>query len=173
MEIHTTRGNPSMTRRLLLALLPLLLLSCLAGCAWVPGRGEPPSLHIADIKLLNATLFEQQYLLSLRVQNPNDFDLPIEGLSYEIELNDKPFATGASSRAVNVPRYGSALIEVEGISTITDLLRQYKQLAKGELTGLRYRLKGKLTLQGSLAKIPFDYKGEIGLPTDLGAGGKP
>lgn len=159
-----------MTRRLLLA---LSLAISLAGCAWVPGRVETPSIHIADIKLLNATLFEQQYVLSLRVQNPNDFDLPIEGLSYEIELNDKPFAKGASSRAVNVPRFGSALIEVEGISTITDLLRQYKQLTKGEPTGLRYRLRGKLTLQGGPGRIPFDYQGEIGLPADLGAGAKP
>lgn len=169
MEIPTTRGVP-VTRRLSLAVLFAI---SLASCAWVPGRVESPSVHIADINLRNATLFEQQYVLSLRVQNPNDFDLPIEGLSYEIELNDKPFAKGASSRAVNVPRFGSALLEVEGISTITDLLRQYRQLTKGELTGLRYRLKGKLTLQGSAAKIPFDYQGEIGLPTDLGAGEKP
>jgi LEA14-like dessication related protein len=136
----------------------------LAGCALIPGRVETPSVHIANISLLDATLFEQHYTLSLRVQNPNDFDLPIEALSYEIELNDKPFAKGISSRPVSVPRYGSALIEVEGISTISDLLRQYKALAKGELKGLRYRLKGKLTLQGSLTRVPFDYKGEIGLP---------
>lgn len=98
----------------------------------MPSQVEPPAVHIANIKLLDATLFEQQYVLSLRVQNPNDFDLPIERLSYEIELNDKPFAKGASNRAATVPRYGSALVEVEGISTISDLLRQYKQLAKDE-----------------------------------------
>lgn len=159
-----------MIRRLLLAVFVAL---SLASCAWLPGRVESPAVHIADIRLLNATLFEQQYALSLRVQNPNDFDLPIEGLSYEIELNDKPFAKGASAQAVTVPRFGSALLEVEGISTITDLLRQYRQLAKGELKGLRYHLKGKLSLQGSAARIPFDYQGEIGLPPELETGGKP
>ncbi len=151
-----------MSRRLLFL---ALVASALAGCAWVPGRVEAPAVHIADIRLLNATLFEQQYALSLRVQNPNDFDLPIEGLSYEIEVNDKPFARGASAQAVTVPRFGSALLEVEGISTIGDLLRQYRQVGKGELKGgLRYRLKGKLSLQGSAARIPFDYQGEIGVP---------
>lgn len=159
-----------MTRRLLTA---VLLASALAGCAWLPGRVESPAVHIADIRLLNATLFEQQYALSLRVQNPNDFDLPIEGLSYEIELNDQPFARGASAQAVTVPRFGSALLEVEGVSTIGDLLRQYRQVGKGELKGLRYRLKGKLSLQGSAARIPFDYQGEIGLPAGLGTNGKP
>ena len=151
-------------------LLVFSLVVFLTGCAWVPGRVEPPSVHIADIRLLNASLFEQQYALSLRVQNPNDFDLPIDGLSYTVELNDQLFATGASSHAVTVPRFGSALIEVEGISTLTDLLRQYRQLSKGELAGLRYRLKGRLSLRGGPSAIPFDYRGEIGLPDQ---GGKP
>jgi LEA14-like dessication related protein len=152
-----------MRKRLLFALSAVCFL---AGCALMPGRVEAPSVHIANTSLLDATLFEQRYTLSLRVQNPNDFDLPIEALSYEIELNDKPFAKGISSRPVSVPRYGSALVEVEGISTISDLLRQYKQLAEGELKGLRYRLKGMLALGGGLGKVPFDYKREIGLPRE-------
>jgi LEA14-like dessication related protein len=169
MEIFIARKT-AMGPRLLFA---ALLASMLGGCAWVPGRVEAPAVHIADIRLLGATLFEQQYALSLRVQNPNDFDLPIEGLSYEIELNDKPFAKGASAQAVTIPRFGSALLEVEGISTIGELLRQYRQLAKGELKGLRYHLKGKLSLQGSAARIPFDYQGEIGLPAEFAGGGRP
>jgi LEA14-like dessication related protein len=140
----------------------LVLLSVLAGCAFVPEHVEPPSVHVADISLIGATLFEQQYKLSLRIQNPNDFDLPIEALSYEVELNDQPFAKGVSKQGVTVPSFGSALLDVEGISTISDLLRQIGRLEKGEMKGLRYRLKGKLTLQGSLRKIPFDYRGEIG-----------
>lgn len=148
----------------LIVLLPLLII----GCAWVPARVEPPSVHIADIRLLGASLFEQRYALSLRVQNPNDFDLPINGLSYEVELNDRLFATGASSHAVTVPRFGSALIEVEGVSTLPDLLRQYRQLARGELAGLHYRLKGTLSLRGGRGPIPFDYRGEIGLPDRAG-----
>lgn len=144
-------------------LLAIGFLASLAGCAMIAGKIDPPAVHIASLSLTGATLFEQQYKLGLRLQNPNDFDLPIEGLSYEIELNDKPFAKGVSSRPVTVPRRGSALLEVEGFSTLGDLLRQYKQLAKGELKGLRYRIRGKLSLQGG-PNVPFERKGEIGLP---------
>jgi LEA14-like dessication related protein len=143
-------------------LLVLGLLLGLAGCATLSGL-EPPSVHVANINLSNVTLFEQQYKLGLRLQNPNDVDLAIEGLSFEIELNDQAFAQGVSRQGVTVPRYGTAMIEVEGFSTLGDLLRQYKQLAKGDLKGLRYRMKGKLSLGGGVT-LPFDRKGEIGLP---------
>jgi LEA14-like dessication related protein len=141
----------------------LLSLALLAGCAGLGGHIEPPTVHVASLSLSSVTLFEQQYKLGLRLQNPNDVDLPIEGLSYELEVNDQPFAKGVSSHPVTVPRYGSAVLDVEGFSTLGDLLRQYKQWAKGEFKGLRYHMKGKLTLQGGLS-VPFDRKGEIGLP---------
>lgn len=149
-----------MSKRLLLS---LGFLASLAGCAMISGKVEPPSVHVASVSLTGATLFEQQYKLGLRLQNPNDFDLPIEALSYEIELNDKPFAKGLSNQAVTVPRYGTALLEVEGISTLGELLRQYKQLARGDLKGLHYLIKGHVSLQGG-PKVPFDRRGEIGLP---------
>jgi LEA14-like dessication related protein len=139
-----------------------------AGCATLSGI-EPPSVHLASVSLSNVTLFEQQYKLGLRLQNPNDVDLPIQGLAYEVELNDQPFAQGVSTGGVTVPRYGSAVLEVEGFSTLGDLLRQYKQLAKGDLKGVRYRIKGKLSLGGGLT-LPFDRRGEIGMP-EAGQGG--
>ena len=143
--------------------LAVSFLASLSSCAILSGHIEPPSVHVASVSLINATLFEQQYRLGLRLQNPNDVDLPISALSYEIEVNDKPFAKGVSTKAVTVPRYGSALLEVEGISTLGDLLRQYKQLGTANFTGLRYRMKGNISLQSGL-RVPFDRKGEIGLP---------
>lgn len=89
--------------------------------------------------------------------------MPIEALNYELTINDKPFAQGASAKSVTIPRYGSGLIEVEGISTLSTLLRQLPELQGGSLKGLRYQLKGHLTLQGFGHRVPFDQQGEIGL----------
>jgi hypothetical protein len=59
---------------------------------------------------------------------------------------------------VTIPRYGSGTLDVEGISTLSDLLRQLPELRSGAtFNGLQYKLQGKLTLQGSDRRIPFDY----------------
>jgi len=52
---------------------------------------------------------------------------------------------------------------VEGISTLSNLLRQMPGLQGGTLKGLNYQLKGYLTLQGFGNRVPFDQQGEIGL----------
>ena len=144
-------------------LIPLSFLLFISGCTLLPSQIEKPTLHVADVRLIDAGLFEQRFMLSLRVQNPNDFDLPIEALNYALTINDKPFAQGASAKSITIPRLGSGLIEVEGISTLSNLLRQLPRLQGGTLKGLNYQLKGYLTLQGFGNRVPFDQQGEIGL----------
>ena len=144
-------------------LIPLAFFLFFSGCSVLPSYIEKPTLHVADVRLLDASLFEQRFLLSLRVQNPNDFSLPIEALNYTLTINDKPFAQGASAKSVTIPRFGSGLIEVEGVSTLGSLLRQLPELQGGTLKGLRYQLKGNLTLGGFGNPIPFDQQGEVGI----------
>jgi len=142
----------------------LLSLSILiAGCASLPGQIEPPSLSIANINLLDVTLLEQKYRIQLRIQNPNSFDLPIDGLAYELEVNDKPFAKGLSNHPVTVPRYGSEMLDVEGVSTFAGLFRQLAELERNRQSNLRYRIKGKLNLSNVPSPVTFDNQGEIDL----------
>lgn len=148
----------------LIAYCFLLSISILTtGCASLPGQIEPPTLSIADINLVNVTLLEQKFRIQLRIQNPNSFDLPIDGLAYELEINDKPFAKGLSNHPVTVPRYGSELLEVEGVSTLAGLFRQLAELEKNHQSNLRYRIKGKLNLSNVSSPIPFDTQGDIDL----------
>lgn len=53
----------------------LLAIGFLAGCAILPGRIEPPSVHLASVSLTNATLFEQQYKLGLRYRMKGEISL--------------------------------------------------------------------------------------------------
>lgn len=149
------------TLKSLVSFLLLTGILLIQGCATM--KVEPPSVNVADIRLQDATLLEQRYRLQLRIQNPNPTELLIDGLSYEVEINGKPFAKGLSNRAVTVPRYGSELIEVEGTSTLFDVLRQLVELPKGQAKTVQYHLKGKLGLHSG-SRVPFDYQGEIELP---------
>lgn len=151
-------------RNLHLLAFVVAVASGLHGCAGMPGKLETPSVTVSDLRMGTASVFEQQYFVTLRVQNPNDVDLHIKGLSFELELNDQLFAKGVSGQAVSVPRFASQTVEVETISSLSGLLRQLGVLTRdGPRQAFRYRLKGKLSLQGVMAPLAFDERGEVDL----------
>ena len=102
--------------------------------------------------------------MQLRVQNPNDKDLVINGTRFDIELNDKQFGNGMSGQTVTVPRFGSEVVNVEVITGLSSLLRQFQELNRSGVGKLRYRLKGTAFVEspGSF-KLSFDEKGEVDL----------
>lgn len=143
----------------------ILFLGLLGGCATLPTDIQAPSVSLADVSILDAGLLEQRYRLVVRIQNPNSFELPIDGVSYELELNEKPFAQGVSSQGVTVPRFGSETLSLDAVGSTAGFLRQLGIFDKGTLPGnIRYRLKGKLNIKGAPTAIPFDYKGEVDIP---------
>ncbi|MCH9699080.1 MAG: LEA type 2 family protein [Gammaproteobacteria bacterium] len=135
----------------------------LASCSHFPSRIEPPTITLAGIEPLNMTLFEQTYRLQLRVQNPNDFDLPLEAMNYVLELNGSRFANGVSREHVTVPAYDSAIIETEVISSTVSLFSQIQDFALKGNGNFEYRLIGDVNVGNWDQRIPFDYDGQINL----------
>jgi LEA14-like dessication related protein len=139
------------------------LLSCAVGLL-LAACAQSPIVTLTDIRPLEFGLLEQSYLIKLRIQNPNAFDLPIEGLSYQLEINDQPFARGVSRRLLTVPSYGSELIEVEAFSSLAEIFQHLSQLRKGRASEIRYRLVGKLSATDRLSPLSFDQRSELVLP---------
>ena len=77
------------------------ILVALAGCAVLTEKPEPPKVSIAGLNLVSAGFFEQRYLLKLRMQNPNDANLVIKALDYDVFVNDLPFAHGVTKDTVS------------------------------------------------------------------------
>jgi LEA14-like dessication related protein len=152
-------------------LLALALTLFAAACATV--ITQPPQVTLVGVGLESLGLFEQRYVLQLRVRNPNDVDIPVEGLSFDIELNGAHFASGVSNAAVRIPRLGEALLEVPATSNLAAFLQQWRELGSGR-DGLAYRIRGSLRVSGYGA-VPFDHKGEVSLPDidDFDGSGKP
>lgn len=142
-----------------------------SGCATVPSDIEPPKISIANIAPKDLALFEQRFDVQLRIQNPNDKELGINGLRCDIELNGKEFGNGMSGERVKVPRFGSEVVNVEVITSLGSFLRQVESLGNagnsGNAAGNKfiYRLKGTAFVDSpSSFKLPFDEKGEVDLP---------
>jgi LEA14-like dessication related protein len=146
--------------------LRLLLSSMLllGACATTPTM-EPLDVTLSDVTPGQVSILEQQYQVKLRVQNPNNFDIDIDGASYQIELNGKAFAKGVARQSVTIPKYGDAIIEGTCVSDLSDILGQVSEFTKaggGAPQKFSYRIKGKLG-RSTGSKIPFERKGEVDL----------
>lgn len=142
---------------------PILLLLSLAVAACTGFRGaEPPDVSLSDVRWLGGGLLEQQLQVALRIGNPNNFDLALEGFTFRLHINKVPFANGYSNKTVTVPRLGEAVVTAVATATTFELLRQ--ALALEPDTGVAYTLSGKAFLRGEAGRgIPFERSGRLEL----------
>jgi LEA14-like dessication related protein len=136
----------------------------LVSCSTMPREYEVLRVHIADLTAKDVAIFEQRFDVKLRIQNPNDSDFIIKGLRFDMDLNDRSFASGMSGQRLTVPRFGSEIVDVEVFTTLASFLRQIRELSGGTAERVRYRLKGTAFVEspGSF-RAPFDEQGEINL----------
>jgi LEA14-like dessication related protein len=96
----------------------------------------------------------------------NDTPLAVNGLAFELELNDKRFATGVSNQDLVIDRLSSDVVHVEAITTLVGFLRQVAEYQQTKDPRVTYRIKGSIYSGSPGIKLPFDESGEIKIPVD-------
>ncbi len=77
----------------------------LSGCASVVPQPDQFKVNISSMRMLESTLMEQRFQVSLRVMNRGREAVSIDGMSFDIELNGKDFASGVSNEKVSIPAF--------------------------------------------------------------------
>ena len=142
----------------------LILGPMLVGCSGLLRTMAPPRVNIVNVTPKEMKLFEQIFDLELRVQNPNEEALSIHGLTFEMEINDKKFATGVSNEKVTVDRFSSGVIHVQAVTSFWGMLQQIAQLQRTETPRVTYRIRGAIYAGAPSVKLPFDTSGEFKIP---------
>lgn len=139
------------------------MLLALAACSGLPYDARPPKVSVAEVDIKSLGIFEQRFDVGLRVGNPNDFDLNIEALEFDLEVNGHAFATGLTRTSALVPAISSTVIRVDAVTQSRNLLRQFRTLpAEALRAGVPYRISGRVKTDRSNRWIPFDHKGVYG-----------
>jgi LEA14-like dessication related protein len=156
-----------LARWLLLAGLVLGALS-LSGCASLMHR-EPVRINVVGLEPLPGQGMEMRFAVKLRVQNPNDSAIDFDGPALDLDLNDKPFATGVSDQRGSVPRFGETLLEipvtVSAVAVVRQALGVFNEHASDTVP---YVLRGRLA-GGVLGGVRFTDRGTLSLPAALKA----
>lgn len=144
-----------------------LLLTLLSGC--ISWGGEPwrdPEVHLVKVETVKARLHQQEFILHLRVLNPNDGRLFIRNIAYSIRLNDLLLVDDGTSLWRSVGGHSARTFK---ITARTNLWKQIKPLAKLLKSDepLQYRLQGGLDT-GLIfhRELHLSRSGEI-IPGDL------
>jgi LEA14-like dessication related protein len=140
-------------------LVAFLLAALLAGCA---PRLQKPEISLAGIDLVGLGLVEQRFILKLRIRNPNDVDLPVNALNFDVELNGRHSARGVSDEPVIVPRQGETILEMKTVSRLGAILKPLRDAQRAGRDRVSYRVLGNVELEG-FGRIPFDRSGDIPL----------
>lgn len=150
--------------RLLAPFALIVLLAGQGGCV-APQKVQAPSIALQDVKLLNAEGFTQRLQVELLVSNPNDFDIPLTGLKFSMQMNGLDFAEGLSNQRVDIPRLGRAVVPVEVTVSVLAVMKQLQAIQMKK--GVDYRVAGTVYLDHVLLpSVDFDRQGKVDFNID-------
>jgi LEA14-like dessication related protein len=150
---------PSLRRAALLLAIAFLV----AGCASMGSKLESPHVSVLNVQMLTTDMFAQKFRVRLKVENPNDIELKVTGLEYEILLMGDGFAEGNSSDRFLLPAKGEAEFDMN-VSTnfVSSLGRLISRMNGGKLENIDYEIVGQVFVdKGMVKKIPFSDKGKV------------
>lgn len=130
----------------------------LTGCAALRGQ-EPLKVHVADLESLEGGGMELRFLCVLRVQNPNETDLPFSGVSLDLQVAGTSFASGVADVTGTVPRFGELLVPVPLTASALNVAQMAIDLFMG-----REQRRVSYALRGRLGRARFESRGELTLP---------
>lgn len=143
-----TRFGKQYRHWLLLTLAGMIFLS---GCASLSPQFEQPTVEVVSLKMLPAQGVEQRFDVGLKVINPNNRALNIQGMSYSLIIEGYTVATGVTAEVPTVGPYAEARFSLPVSTSLLSSVRLLKHLLELNTTSLTYRLEAKLDLGIPLA----------------------
>ncbi len=159
----------------------VMALFTLSACATLENaKPVAPEVSIASVRPMNLSLSGQKLNFTLRVKNPNAFDLPVQSLEFAATLAGKKIAEGVNNSAVTIPARQEAMMDVIVVAGLSTVIDQFKSIAGSigedlkseEGISLDYGIKGAVKLANWPTKFPFDVKGDLAEDAGKAAGSK-
>jgi LEA14-like dessication related protein len=136
----------------------------LAGCASMPNR-DPLVVTVAGIEPLQGEGMELRLLVKLRVQNPNDAPVDYDGVSLNLDVQGRSFASGVSAETGSVPRFGEAVVTVPVTVSMLRMVRQVVGMLDGKpIERITYEMSGKLSGASLFGTQRFNARGDFAMP---------
>lgn len=142
----------------------LIIVSSVSGCANMQSPFQQPVVKLANVQLLEVGLLQQVYGVTLQVDNPNGYSLPVKGVTYAVKLAGQDFAAGLTPNAFSIPANGSDQVQVEVRTNLMESIGHLSRLFREGPQDVDYQLSGDIQIDlPFIGAIPFSRSGTIPL----------
>ncbi|WP_251357985.1 LEA type 2 family protein [Kangiella sp. TOML190] len=141
-----------------------LVIIFINSCATWRSDYQAPDLSLVNITMLESQGFEQLYEVKLRIQNPNDLEFPIKGMSYRLNLMGAKFATGVNDDKILLKPFSEEVVTFKVTTNWLQAGRALLNLSKQENPVVDYSMNAKIhTDKLFLGTIPVEKVGKLEL----------
>jgi len=155
-----------MAKRLLLLFLCLAALAPLSCKSLIREVFRPPKIRVIDVALASGPLVDSgaswTAIVSLEVDNPNDYPLTVAHVAYSAIMDTRTVADGERTEDIRIGASGITVVKVP-ISVRPEAFANAARTVFGK-RALHYELNGSASLRAPIAgtvRIPFSKTGTI------------
>jgi LEA14-like dessication related protein len=143
------------------ALAALLLVS---GCSLLAPKFEKPEVSVAGIQMVGGNFLQQNFLVKLNIQNPNDRALPVTSLHVELNVGGERIASGVNAHAFVVPAHGDTQFDMNITANMALALLKLAGRKDQQADSIDYDMTGGASLDlPFLRDLPFHQNGTFSL----------
>jgi LEA14-like dessication related protein len=106
------------------------------------------------------SLYDASIDFLIHVDNPNPISLPVQGLNYTVDINDKKMLSGSAHPGTQIPAKSGIDINLPVVIRYEEFLDGLQQLMHHD--SFAYAIKGEIDL--GFFKVPYNASGSIPLP---------
>ena len=159
--------NPSNWSNRFLPLFGLLLVFTLSACSTL--NAIPPEVNLMRVDVQDVTLSHVNLLADLRLFNPNDKSLTIQGVDYTLHLEGIKVFSGKSSltQTIEPQEYGHLTLRLA--SAYWDIIELFNKLPNK--SDVAFSMQGSIRVGGNrlfAQRFTFDKQGIIPLQKPTG-----
>jgi LEA14-like dessication related protein len=134
------------------------------GCSVIPPLNlKSPELAFSDLSVSEFNFEKVKFVVTVAAQNPNDVDIPLSNMKFDLNLLESPIGTGKALKDINLPKKGTTQVPIEFNIGTNQLIGLLKQVNLRDLGRLSYSLKGSANWNNGPFTIPFERKGELSM----------
>ncbi|MBN2382525.1 LEA type 2 family protein [bacterium] len=122
-----------------------------------------PEISLQNVDVKNLSLTGAKLVFNLKLKNPNDFTVALNGLKYGLSLGDKQVLSGETMEYKSIDKQGQSIMSIPLQLNILELGQTlYKNISQKKATS--YSLQGSMNFDVpkiGTKSFPFSQKGQV------------
>lgn len=140
----------ALSKIIILKTLIIILVCFMSSCSSLHLKYQEPSVELVSFKVLGIDGFEQKFEIGLKLTNPNNYALPLSGISYELNIAGETLAHGVAADIPTISAFGESRFVVPISTSLLRGVKVIKALLANQGQDINYQLNAQLAID-----IPF------------------